>query len=575
MITITEISPTKKISGISSLLVSFNYNEYVVDLLKSIPTYYYHKKDKLWEIPISYLQRLLDGLTVYDDITLKLLDTPESGKFRSTLKYNLEPLTETEKISFKAKPFDHQLEAIDFMLANEKTLLLDGCGVGKTNEMIWYAETLKRRGLIDHCLIICGICSLRGNWEREIAKFSTESSVIVGKYITKTGTVRYRSMNKRAEQLKNKIDEFFVILNVESLRDDSIVEAINKSDNKFGLIMFDEAHKTGGKSTSQGSNLLKLHSDFKVAATGTLITNSPLSAYVPLSWTDNEHATLTTYKSQYCTFGGFNNSQIIGYKNTDVLREEIENCSIRRTLYDVRADMPSMTIHTEILEMDDNQRKFYEAIKQGVKEEADKIELKASNLLALTTRLRQATSCPNLLTTQNVESVKINRTIELIEELTSQGEKVVVLSVFKEPITLLASKLGEFRFSENTGDTPDGIVAANVNRFMSDPNEQIFLGTFGKVGTGWTLNSAAYLICIDTPYTNAMFEQGVERIHRISNTRPAFTTVLVCEDSIDERVQQIIETKKELGEYLVDGIMTDNSISSKLTDELKDIILSL
>ena len=57
---------------------------------------------------------------------------------------------------------------------------------------------------------------------------------------------------------------------------------------------------------------------------------------------------------------------------------------------------------------------FYEAIKDGVKEEADKIELKAGNLLALTTRLRQATACPSVLTTQDVESIKVNRAFEYI-----------------------------------------------------------------------------------------------------------------------------------------------------------------
>ena len=109
--------------------------------------------------------------------------------------------------------------------------------------MILFAETLKKRGIIDHCLVITGIAGLRGNWEREIQKFSTESVVTIGKYVTRTGTTRYRPMPKRAEQLKNKIDEFFVLLNVESIRDPKIVEAIKTSENKFGLIMFDEIHK--------------------------------------------------------------------------------------------------------------------------------------------------------------------------------------------------------------------------------------------------------------------------------------------------------------------------------------------
>lgn len=575
MIRITEISPPKKISGLSSICVTFDFNQFVVDSLKTIPTFYYHKKDNVWEFPVCYLGRLLDSLTFLDEIQLSLLNTPESGEFHSTKKYNLEPLSEAEKISFKMKPFEHQLEAINFGLSREKWLLLDSMGLGKTNSIIWLAETLKRRGLIDHCFIICGVNSLKQNWKKEIAKFSTESAVVLGEHITRTGTVRYKSMEKRAEQLRNPIEEFFVITNLESLRDDRIIEAFNKSSNKFGMIAFDEAHKAATKTSQQGTNLLKLEAPFKVAATGTLITNNPLSAYVPLSWTENDQSILTTYKSQYCNFGGIKNKQVIGFKNLEVLQEEIQSCSLRRTLDQVRSDMPPKTVTLELLEPEDSQRKFYDAIKEGVKAEADKVVLKSANLLALTTRLRQATACPSILTSQNVCSCKIDRCVELIHELTSQGEKVVVLSVFKETINELATKLDQFRFTINTGDVPDAIVAGNVSRFQEDPTEQVFIGTWGKVGTGWTLNAASYLICIDTPYTAAMFDQGTDRIWRVNNERPAFIIVLMCKDTIDERVQQIIETKKELGEYLVDGVEFSNSTNSKLEDELRAIIRDL
>ena len=574
MVRIFEISPGKKISGLSSLIIDFDFNQYIVDALKTLPTYHYHKREKCWEVPICYLGRVLDSLTFLDDIQLKLLDTPESGEFHLHRKFNLDPLSDIERISFKASPFPHQLEAVDFLLKQEKSLLLDGCGVGKSLEMILFAETLKKRGLIDHCLVITGIAGLRGNWEKEIAKFSTEDVVTIGKYTTRNGTTRYRSMTKRAEQLKNKIDEFFVLINVESIRDPKVVEAIKISENNFGLIAFDESHKIGAPDTTQYNNLMKLDADFKVAATGTLIVNSPLSAFPSLKFTDNDSATLTNFKSQYCAFGGYGNKQIIGSKNLDILREEIANCSIRRTLYDVRKDIPPLTIDVEYLEMEEEQQKFYEAIKEGVKEEADKIELKAGNLLALTTRLRQATACPSVLTTQDIESVKVARAFEYIQEICSQGEKVVIFSMFKEPLNQLAAKLEGFRFSINTGDTSDAVAFSNMTRFQEDPNEQVFLGTFGKCGTGFTLNSSMYLVCIDTPYTFSLFEQGYQRVHRISNTRPAFIKVLVCEETIDERVQEIIETKKDLGEYLVDGV-GDGTADSRLTDELRAILRDL
>lgn len=576
IITIREVSPPRKISGLSSLCVSFDFNQYVVDALKTIPTYSFDKKTKIWEFPINYLGRLLDNLTFLDDIQLTLLDTPENGVISVNRKYDLEPLTESEKNSFKLKPFNHQLEAVDFGLAHEKWLLLDSPGTGKTFSTICLAETLKRRGLIDHCFIICGVNALKQNWKREIEKFSTESSIILGEYITKTGATRYRSVEKRAKQLREPIDEFFIITNIETLRDDRIIEAFKNSSNNFGMIAVDEIHKAAGnKSAAQTANLLKLDAPFKLGMTGTIIVNSPVSAYSSLVWTGNDKSTLTNFKSQYCNFGGFKNSQIIGYKNLEVLQEEIAACSLRRTLYDVREDLPKLTIDVEYLEMDDEQHKFYEAIKEGVKEEADKIDLKSGNLLALTTRLRQATACPNVLTTQHIDSIKVERALELIEEITSQGEKVVVLSMFREPLHQLATKLEKFRFSLNTGDTSDFDLANNVARFQEDSKEQVFLGTYNRCGVGLTLNSSMYMICIDTPYTYALFEQGIQRVHRVNNTRPAYIKVLVCSDTIDERVQEIVATKKELGEYLVDGVEFDGQLNNSLSDTLREIITNL
>ena len=570
MIRITEISPCRKMTGKSSFLINFDFNQKIVDTLKTIPTYYYHKSDYSWEIPINYLSMALEALTFIDDVYLHLLPAEESEPKQIDFK-----LTKAEIDQFRFKPFDHQIEGINFGLdpKHNKWLLCDSMGLGKTNEIIWYAETLKRRGLIDHCLVICGVDSLRQNWKKEIQKFSTESVLVLGEKVSKTGKVSYAPVDQRAKQLLEPIEEFFVVVNVATLRSDKVVEAFKKSKNKFGLIAVDEAHKISNKSSQQGANLLKLNSPYKIAATGTPIVNSPLSAYLLLSWTDNDKSTLTTYKSNYCEFGGFGGKQVIGYKNLDVLKEEMDSCSIRRTLDQVRDDMPLKTVHYEVIEMSDAHRKFYEAVKEGVKEEADRVELKSGNLLALTTRLRQATACPAILTTQDILSSKLERCVEIVEDLVSQGEKVVILSTFKEPVYQLAKLLEKYKPLVATGDVDDQVAFSRMDQFQNDPISKVFIGTHGKCGTGFTLNAASYMICIDTPYTYSSFSQSTDRIWRVTNTRPAFITVLTCKDSIDERVAAIVENKKELADFLVDG--KENSISSGLKDELMKIIKEL
>jgi SNF2 family DNA or RNA helicase len=160
--------------------------------MKTLPTAYYHKKTYTWEIPADLLAEALDRLTFFDEITLRLCpDKPES-------KTDHFQLTESEVLSFKFKPFQHQIEGVNFGLDPErpKWLLLDSMGLGKTNEIIMYAETLKRRGLIDHCMIICGVDSLRQNWKAEIKKFSTESCIVLGEKISKRGKVSYETVKK-------------------------------------------------------------------------------------------------------------------------------------------------------------------------------------------------------------------------------------------------------------------------------------------------------------------------------------------------------------------------------------------
>jgi len=211
------------------------------------------------------------------DIELRLAPDTETSAISEP------PLTVEEISEFKYKPFDHQIEAINYGLCRKnKWLLLDSMGIGKSLEMMYLAETLHKRGKIDHCMIICGVDSLRTNWKNEIQKFSNLDCVVLGEYITRNGTIRYKTIEERAEQLINPISEFFIIVNISTIRNEKIVKAFKKSKNKIGMICFDEAHRAT-TSSQQGNNLLKLDSEYKVAASGTPIVNSPISAFLMLS----------------------------------------------------------------------------------------------------------------------------------------------------------------------------------------------------------------------------------------------------------------------------------------------------
>lgn len=232
--------------------------------------------------------------------------------------------------------------------------------------------------------------------------------------------------------------------------------------------------------------------------------------------------------------------------------------------------MPKKTIDLELVELDEINSKFYEAIKTGVKEEADKIELTTNNLLALTTRLRQATSDPTILTSEQIQSNKISRCIDLVEDIISQGEKVIVMDVFKSSIYTLQKLLAKYNPVIGTGDLQDSEVDKNIEKFRKDPNCKLLLGTSQKIGTGFSIPECKYLIFISTAWTYSEFNQNCERIYRITSNKPVYIKVLAAKDTIDEHVWDIVNHKKDLSDYIIDGKM-----NNEFANELRSIIKKL
>ena len=181
----------------------------------------------------------------------------------------------------------------------------------------------------------------------------------------------------------------------------------------------------------------------------------------------------------------------------NILQDIIDSCSLRRKKDLV--DLPPKTIIDEYIDMNDTHANFYKDIKNGVKEEADKIDLDINNMLALTTRLRQASTCPSMITTLNIENSKLNRCKELVDDFIAQNEKVVILSNFKEPVYKLKEILEEYNPVIATGDLSDAQISESIDKFQNDDKYKVFIGTISKAGTGITLTKACYMIMLDLP----------------------------------------------------------------------------
>lgn len=557
MIKIVEITPMK-LPGQSSFKVEFNYRKEIVDTVKQVPNAVYHKKEQCWEIPTTSLSRAIELLSNYDELDLQFLsETPK----KEVISFELS--------NYKTKPYQYQVEGINFGLNFDKWLLLDAPGLGKSLQMIYLAEELKKRDNIEHCLIVCGINTLKFNWKREINKHSSLDCMILGERINSKGNIKIGSIKDRLEDLKSPIKEFFVITNVETLRDDNILKELTKGKaNKFDMIVVDELHTCKSPTSQQGKNLLKLKAKYQIGLTGTLLLNNPLDAYVPLKWLGVDNSTYTNFKYYFCNYSGPFNNILTGYKNIDILKDEIERFSLRRTK-DL-LDLPPKNIIHEYIDMNDGQTKFYQNLTEGIKDDVDKVELNTSTLLSMVTRLRQTTACPSILTSEPIESSKILRAVDLAKQIIEGGDKVVIFSVFKEPLNQICELLREYSPLLCTGDIKDDVISHNIEVFQHTDNYPVICATTSKMGTGITLTKASYAIFIDAPWTAAQCTQCEDRIYRIGSKNPVFIYYLWATNTIDERVKEIIEDKEAISDFVIDDKVTHKSMES-----LKKYILDL
>ena len=556
-----EERQTVKLPGITSLFVTFDFNRAVVDELKLLSNTFYNADTKEWEIPITSLSEFIDRTCKLDTIDIHLAQDEILSSADDLL---------VDKYNYKTKPFDYQLDGINFGLKHNQWLLLDAPGLGKSLQLIYLAQELKQRHNIQHCLIVCGINTLKTNWKAEIEKHSDLRCTILGQRINRKGKLVIDGVDKRVEQLMNPIDEFCVITNIETLRSDKIINAINKNKyNKFDMIIVDEAHVLKSPNSQQTKNMLKIKgAKYKVAATGTLLMNNPMDCYVPLKWIGADRSTYTNFKYYYCNYGGIFGNDLVGFKNLETLKNQLERYSLRRTK-DI-LNLPPQNVINEYVDMNDAQQIFYDNIKQGIVDQVDKVHMSTANLLAMVSRLRQATACPSILTTEPIISAKVERTVDLAEQIVSSGEKVVIFSTFKETVKQLSEKLSHLGVVLGTGDNDDSEIEQAKQSFQNDLNTKVFIGTWQKCGVGITLTAASYMIFIDHPWTSAGCEQAEDRIHRIGTSNSVFIYRLIARDTIDERVLELVNDKRALSSYII-----DDEVPVEYIDSLKKYISEL
>lgn len=568
MIKIKIDNPDKLASNVlikKSAFVSFDYDGRIVDFIKKMGTRIYNADNRTWEMPLNNIVSLCNK---FEDIEIII-----EGVYEDLHKIELENDI-PKNIAFKTKPFPHQLDGIRFGLNHDRFLLCDDQGLGKTLQIIDLVECLGEK--VKKALIICGVNSLKYNWREEVSKHSNEKGYVLGTRYRKNGKEYLGSTKDKINDLSNLPDNKYIITNIETLRlgakkigkykyDFPIANKIKElcNDGTIGLIAFDECHRAKDSTSLQGKAMLEISAPHMIAMSGTPLMNSPIDLYFPIKWLGYENHSLFEFKRHYCRLGGYNDAEIMGYKNLDELRSLVDQIMLRRLKTEV-LDLPDKIEKLEYVEMSSKQSKLYLEIQQNTKTLIHQIRM-SNNPLSMLLRLRQVTGWCGIIDESIQESAKMQRMIELVEDIVSNNQKAIIFSNWTSITEVAVKLLSKYNPAYITGDVKQEERMNEVDRFQNDERCKVIIGTIGAMGTGLTLTSAQNVIFLDEPWTKALKNQAEDRAHRIGTKGTVSIITLMCKDTIDDRIHDLIEKKGKMSDAIIDGKLSLEDINFLLS----------
>lgn len=531
-----------------SIFVTFPYDQKIVDTIRTIEGRRWNSEKKEWELPITGLETLIVNLPEFDFNINGYVDFSEEEN---------ESVEIPQNFSFKTSPFKHQVEGFEYGLSHNNWLLGDEQGLGKTKQVIDIAVAKKLALGYKHCLIVCGVNGLKWNWVEEIKTHSNEQAYILGQRQRAGKTVIGSTADKLNDIMNlfkaNDTAPYFLITNVESLRNEQIVTNLKLLCQKkiINIVAADEVHKMKNPASQQGKGFLQIQPECKIAMTGTPLMNNPFDLYIILKWLGYEKHTFNAFKHHYATYGGYGGYEVIGYKYLDELQSKLDAVMLRRLKNDV-LDLPEKTHITEYVEMTPKQAQIYKEISSEIRMNIDQIKM-ANNPLAELIRMRQATGYTGILSSKVCESAKLDRMEELVSDAIENNKQVVIFSNWTQMTDVVYDRLcGKYSLAVITGQTKDAERQQMVEKFQSG-KAKVIIGTIGAMGTGITLTAGTVEIFLDEPWNRANKEQAEDRCHRVGTKQNVTIYTILCKDTIDERINELVEKKGKMADALVDG----------------------
>ena len=430
--------------------------------------------------------------------------------------------------------------------------LADDMGLGKTLQAIAVITRIHRRK--GRKTLVVMPKSLIFNWENEIHKFSP--NLTTGIYY---GNNRDLTVFKTSE---------VILTTYGTIRND--IQKIKKY--KFELVILDESQniKNTNAQTTKAVMLLKCNN--RIALSGTPVENNLGELYSLFRFLN---PTMFGSADEFNRYYAIPIQKENDEEAIEELKKKIYPFILRRVKKDVLKDLPDKIENVLFVEMNPEQKKFYEErrlyyynmVHENIK--AQGFNKSQFYILQALNELRQITSCPESKNPYIVSS-KRETVIENIIDAVKNDHKVLVFANYINSIEGICKELekNNIKHLSMTGATKDRHLL--VDKFQNDDSYKVFVMTLKTGGVGLNLTAADTIFIYDPWWNKTVENQAVDRAYRLGQDRTVFSYKIILKDSIEEKILKLQETKSKL----VDSLISDEGTSVKsLSEEDIEFIL--
>jgi SNF2 family DNA or RNA helicase len=431
-------------------------------------------------------------------------------RLRLLLQPPLESLLAACSLRFAYLPFAHQLDGIAFLYPRHEAVLADEMGLGKTMQAITAVRLLVHHGYVRRSLLICPK-PLILNWQREFSLWAPELTVTV---IEGTPT--------RRQFLWSESGNVVTIANYEAVVRDRT--DVCDPDNQFDLVMLDEAQRIKNASGTTHDVIRSITRHRSWALTGTPIENS-IDDLVGI-------------------FGFVSPGCVDAKMKPRAIAHAVSDHVLRRTKDEVLTDLPPKLCRDADVELTAEQAKSYQlAEDEGVVRLREmKSAMTIQNVFELILRLKQICNFdPTTGTSSKLERLEAD-----LEECAASGRKAIVFSQWVQTLTELGTRLARFKPVEYHGQIPHRRRESAIEQFRDDAHCHVLLMSYGAGSVGLNLQFASYVFLFDRWWNPAVEDQAINRAHRIGAAGPVTVTRFLAIDTIEQRINDILERKREL-----------------------------